>query len=540
MELCEIGKASRFNHLNNNWHGRASGIFPIIKTNGFKTFINFLSYWHLKNNLDVILFFSLRDDKGILIERKVLNPIKTHTYRIDLQEEFNDLNPTNQDKSLTIYSLEVEIISEMENRFPYPALLYEVETTNSYSVVHSCSRTLNPEEEINQLLFSLPQTGFDVIFDNEGFNFFAIVGGVKLPEYSILLTISTPDIEREIIHEMKLDNSYGYKTHIVNIDDILRKYNMKSGFYKCSIEVKDLDIFPRWICGKINTKSKSHSVSHTFFDTSDIQIMKSGRDYNNCYFAPSDNTQAPTGASFILPIYRPEEFQTTLVSYGQNPSFDGHVHLILHDSSNNPVSHLKISSTTDHFLQDHSYTNLNDMFSDALVGNEFMYAQFIFDSDKLPFRMKYGLNIQRKTKEISDNTLTVTNGLLKGTNICFAPRSVVQSDELLKPLTRNWAPIGGKNKIIVFYYLNWFFGVDRSLSTSVKCSLISSKGLLSKKTLIISPGKPIFFSSGDPWLNSFDLDTRDDCWIYFEANYWGASGFFFSIKPSIIGGDHIF
>ena len=74
-------------------------------------------------------------------------------------------------------SVEVEVFSKDPPLYSFPALTVSYEGIDSCSVVHSCIRTYNSGEVVNDHAITFPQTGFDVVLCKNNKNFVCFFGG---------------------------------------------------------------------------------------------------------------------------------------------------------------------------------------------------------------------------------------------------------------------------------------------------------------------------------------------------------------------------
>ena len=126
-----------------------------------------------RNIKEVNILVTIRNKSGTIVKRfnKLVNQVKS--YSVNLKNEISNNKTTS-----FIGSIELEVFSTQDMVFPYPAFVINFDGVNSSSVVHSCGRIYNDQDDFkvnNQIL--VPETGFDIT-DKKKFNpFFSFVNG---------------------------------------------------------------------------------------------------------------------------------------------------------------------------------------------------------------------------------------------------------------------------------------------------------------------------------------------------------------------------
>ena len=158
------------NSLKNNQILRSSAIFPFIINKNLDTKILFMGYWLMKRNIkNVTLKVSLRSKEGAIIKKnsKKINQIKAFSISVKnlLKFQLNSFERSG--------SIELEIFSDTNMVYPYPAIVVNYEGKNSSTVVHTCGRIYNNNRDFkanNQQQVS--ETGIDIIPNKNFFTFF--------------------------------------------------------------------------------------------------------------------------------------------------------------------------------------------------------------------------------------------------------------------------------------------------------------------------------------------------------------------------------
>ena len=163
------------NSLKNNQILRSSAIFPFIINKNLDTRILFMGYWLMKRNIkNVTLKVSLRSKEGAIIKKnsKKINQIKAFSISVKnlLKFQLNSIERSG--------SIELEIFSDTNMVYPYPAIVVNYEGKNSSTVVHTCGRIYNNNRDFkanNQQQVS--ETGIDIIPNENFLPFFSFVNG---------------------------------------------------------------------------------------------------------------------------------------------------------------------------------------------------------------------------------------------------------------------------------------------------------------------------------------------------------------------------
>lgn len=172
-----------YTNLNNSYDQkekvlRSSAIFPCLVSNKINTELIFLNYWALKRQInDLNFLLTIRSKKGNILNKKYLDLSKIKAYRISIKKElrfhkylFKKFNG----------SVEIEITSNKNLFFAYPAITVVLTSSTSSHMVHSCGRTFNDNVDKQKAMkYHTPETGFDIINNSNSTPFFSFVNGPK-------------------------------------------------------------------------------------------------------------------------------------------------------------------------------------------------------------------------------------------------------------------------------------------------------------------------------------------------------------------------
>lgn len=161
-KIFEIEKERKLYHKFPNKFSvhRASLLVPVLKP--CESSISFLNHFILKRgNKNVSVKISAFDKNGSVIDTyfELLEEIKVYNY--NLNKIFNKLPET--------VSYQVEFFSCNNLFIPYPAVIVEHISENSYNIVHSYNRILNDSEENRKINRTHVREGAFEVINNKDF-----------------------------------------------------------------------------------------------------------------------------------------------------------------------------------------------------------------------------------------------------------------------------------------------------------------------------------------------------------------------------------
>jgi hypothetical protein len=515
MSFAELGIEDIKTHLNPNF--RSSTIFPVYKTKGSSCYLSFLTYWIKKHGNKVVIIFTARKESGEIIEQEWMPITSYFAFKYDVSK-FEYFSTSEKG---FCGSIEVEVFSPKIPTFTFPAISLFYENKISSSIVHSCIRSYNTNETNSDYAIEFPQTGFDVILEDEKNNYISFMGGGK-PTYNIKLSLK---INNKIVTKnCKIANQSYAQLHLINIEKLFELKHKKT---IAQIYIThNLDVFPRfYVC--IIKLNNVPTLTHTFFDTS--KINKKNKNINDITFRStnSDNLKYFDSAVF-LPVLSFCKFSTTLRTYGQNLEFDGNIRLRIFTQDGTLIYQRILSDKeTSNFNKNYSFNvsqecelmNLNPNI------NYFLYLGFSGSRTNFPRRFKMGLNVSKRNSSL-------------GTNICFAP--LVQVDKTLdKPITSRWFPVGGATNIIGTIHLTNFEKKPeiKPIQISIEFTNTNKENLVRQVNL--NPNQSILIDcNADTELKLFL--NGEIGWCFVTAKTYCIDAYYFTTMHDQIGGDHAF
>jgi hypothetical protein len=250
---------------------RTSAIFPIIDNSNLKTKILFMGYWLLKRKINSLGFLaSIRDQEGTLIHRINTEINTPNAKEIIIGDILNDIGLGNKE---FIGSIELEVFSIVDLVFPYPAFVLNYYNDFGSGVVHTAGRIYNDFEDLRENEeIKVKEAGFDLVPGENYSPFFSFVNGH--------IESTNTNIEIEIITEngtvyngsINLGTITPLETVFVKFKDYLPISDIlegKTGTVKIKHELTGF--FPRFIAGNFCTDNEAVSITHTYYDNSEVK-----------------------------------------------------------------------------------------------------------------------------------------------------------------------------------------------------------------------------------------------------------------------------
>lgn len=240
---------------------RGSALFYAVSSSRIDTQITFMNYWREKNNvLNVGALVTLRNRDGERVNREYTR-LQGSVYSFSCRamaaadSEFEG-------------SLEIEIFSDEDIKFPFSAINVFYVSDEAVSFVHANQRVFNNLEDLDLNVGLNPwQTGFDVLADDEYSGFVAIVNGPRAVSdaEARLLVINRQGEAMECGVPLGRLPAYGSRMiRIGGIDGVRQHLAGQSGWAKVDVELEG--VFNRFLCGNISSDGARMMATHSFYD----------------------------------------------------------------------------------------------------------------------------------------------------------------------------------------------------------------------------------------------------------------------------------
>ncbi len=507
-----------FGHLGSNLRKpifRSSAIFPCLSNKNINTNILFLSYWMLKKNIpQVNLLITLREEYGKVVhrEQKIINQARSN--KISLKKLLEKINF----KKNFFGSIELEIFSSKDLVFPYPAMVLNYVSKESSTFVHSAGRVFNDieDENSNQELL-VPESGIDILPEKLFESFISFVNGPYELKNEII-KIKVFNTKGKIkIKKFKLKKIKPYQAIFIKILNDKEKNFLggKKGTAKIYHNLRG--IFPRFTCGNINKKKTIASLTHTYYDQSQLK---------NAYWINPD-TKNLYDSIVTFPIFFEKNYDTELAVYPIYPKTKINFNLEVYNQIGQCIQKQDSIFKIDGKLNKPVYLNINK-FLTSKTSRQQLFAKIIINGGgHAPSRFKFGLNVGNKNKyDLSSN-------------ICFSAAEC-NIKTLKKPSTFRWCPLlNQKNSIIKLSNISYSKKGFREANVDVNFWRVKDNKSISKKIKINDNGNYLFELNKNLKIKKF-LDN-DSGWVTFRSDNPFLFGWYFEDKDQgIVGGDHCF
>jgi hypothetical protein len=399
---------------------RSSAIFPVLHNQYYSSKIIFMGYWLLKRNIKEIgLLYTLRHADGNILSRKYILIDSAKAYSIQLSE-FSELIGND-----FTGSLELEIFSTQDLVYPYPAFVLVYFGDNFSTAVHTVGRIYNDIEDLSKNEeYKVRESGFDIYGDDNFSPFVAFTNG-PVPNQSPEITYEINNSKKEIVKgKFKIKPLKPFETAFIKLKDHIdlpRILGNAAGSIKLGHNLEGF--FPRFAVGNFEEKAKSISITHSYYDSSELSDSKAFWNRKDDLFNDSSVSiplyiiNGHYTRIALYPIFSPSDFTLSYAFYDIN----GKLLRFLKDYHTVRSSDNKYEQIDFKTIAEAEGINTKEARSVNLICNW-------DEKDKIPTRIKFGLNVGTENSEVS-----------LPSNICFAP--LLGNPNILKKAgTFRWAP----------------------------------------------------------------------------------------------------
>ena len=495
---------------------RSSAIFPIINNKFLETNIMFLGYWLIKRKiLEVSVLITLRNQKGTIIKRETLIVDQIKSYKIVVSKMINNENID------FIGSVELEVFSARDMVFPYPAFVLNYLSKDSSTFVHTCGRIYNDYEDLNlNSDIHVPESGFDIIPNNDFLPFFAFVNG-SIPITKKIINIEIINFKGKVFKKkITIKKINVLETKFVYFLNQNEKIFLEGQKGTVKIKHNLNGFFPRFVCGNIKKDKSISSLTHTYYDTS--KSMK-----NSHWLNP--DTKNLYDSIITFPIFYEKKQYTELVLYPIYPESNMKFDLEIYNSEGKCLDKIDSIFSIKKKLSFPAYIGIKKFLNkDVLKNKQNLFAKILINGKgKLPSRIKFGLNIGKPNK------FDVPS------NICFNAQ-VPNSEIFKKPGTFKWCPIlNNKNSSIILANFSYAKKGFKKSIVNIKFWREKDQKFLEKTIVINDNGSHYLDMNKNKKIKSFL--GKETCWATFNSNNPFLNGYYFEDMGSgIVGADHLF
>ena len=501
---------------------RASAVFPVIESYDLHTKILFMGYWLIKRSINELGFLiSLRNQDGTLILRQNKRITSSRAHEI----EINDLLMyVGIDYETFVGSIELEVFSNIDLVYPYPAFVVNYFNSFGSGLVHTTGRVFNDIEDlkINESI-KVKEAGFDLIPGKDYDPFFAFVNGHQNYKNNTITIELINKNNLKLVKEINLGLVSPLQTMFVklkdhiNVDDFL-------GDEIGTIKIKhDLTgFFPRFISGNFCKTNNAVAITHSYYDNSE-------NNQEDHYFF-NEHPELLLDSSIFVPVFANDNWYTQVKLYPIYSPSNHSINLKFFDQNGNEKGELRdyiiVKDNVSNYVTIDIINCIDLLELDRVIIKGVQIYKVWEEKSKIPTRLKYGLNIGQRGKRHD-----------LPTNICFNS-AIANINVLKKKGTFKWMPLVNQGNSLAVIH-NSSFCIDYNNEANVKVSIhhTTSDNTINR-TYIIPPNAQIrididdeieeFLGTKSGWVTIKSDNPFVNCW-YFEFNDTG-----------IMGGDHSF
>ena len=498
---------------------RSSAIFPFVISKNINTNIFFLGYWLIKRQIkEVTLLATIRESEGNILNRSKIEINQIKAYKISVKK----LLPFKLQTKL-LGSIELEIFSTKDMVYPYPAFVLNFEGKKTSSVVHTCGRIYNnQDDQIDNSSYKTEESGFDILDKKNYEPFFSFVNGSKkIANQSVKLTLIN-NIGLKKNKNIKFKTIKPYETKIVKFLSKKEKNFFKNGKGTVKIKHSFEGFFPRFLSGNFNKNLDESLITHTYYDLSKIKN-------DDQYFLNKDKKNFYDSTASI-PLFFKNRFYTELAIYPNlNPSnFD--LNLELYDNTGKIISKIANITKINEKLNYPIYLNLNKLIEKSQVQldkkKNYFCRIYSTSKKKIPYRVKFALNICNYSQDSTPS------------NVCFNFQ-VSEKNFLKKKGTFKWGLLQNKNRSLLTLS-NIGLGM-KNKDAKINLKFWNEYGdKCIEKNFILKGNASLWFDLNKEKKIKKFLNKKSG-WVTAQCDNPNVNGWYFEImKNNSIGADHLF
>ncbi|WP_420148998.1 hypothetical protein [Spirosoma sp.] len=504
---------------------RSSAIFPVMHTDTYSSKVIFMGYWLLKRNIrEVGLLYTLRNAGGTLLSRKYVLIDSAKAWSVQMSEFTDLLTESGEDENFT-GSLELEVFSTQDLVFPYPAFVLVYFNETSSSVVHTVGRVYNDIEDLqHNTEYQVSESGFDIYGREELSPFLSFTNG-PLPADEPKVTYQIVDSQhRATSGTFALPSLKPYETVFLYLKDYLDLKTLlgdEPGMIRFGHNFSGF--FPRFLVGNLDQTAQSVSITHSYYDSSNVAD-------NKAYWPRQDERFLDSSTS--IPLYLTDDFFTRLVVYPIFSPSDFTLSFRFFDADGTFLG--EATDTYQFRSTDNQYVQIDLGELAETVGiptDRAKTAQLIAhwtDSLRIPTRLKFGLNVGQYGRASA-----------LPSNVCFAPQ-VGNPNVLNKPGTFKWAPfVNVGNSEIVLTNSAPLREYDRPATVTLSFYREADDSVLERSAVVKPNGSFTIRIADDEELQDFFGEATG--WLTAKADNPFLNGYYFDFHTNgAVAADHLF
>jgi hypothetical protein len=508
---------------------RSSAIFPVLHTAHYSSRVLFMGYWLLKRHIpEVQMLITLRGEDGPILLRKSLLITEPKAFALRVGDLLAETALGNTGADFT-GSLEMEIFATRDLVYPYPAFVLNYYGDEFMASVHTTGRVYNDIEDLQENEDKIvPECGFDILSADEYAPFFAFVNGVYNYDNPVIQWTIVDEYDRSHHGEFTLPPVPAYATRFVKLRDYIDlNAVLQGGKGTIKLHHQFRGFFPRFVAGNFEQHRYALSITHTYYDSS--KVTDAGaywgnadeRFHDSAVFAPLFLEEGEYTQLVFYPIYSPSAFGISLEFYDEAGQRVGTV---------KDWRHLDLNTTPDQFFT----LPFKEVIAEHFTPEQAQRLRGVNiikhwpNRERIPTRLKFGLNIGRRGRSMD-----------LPTNVCFNSQ-IANAKVLTKPGTFKWSPIlDGDHSVVVI--LNGSPVKEYATSANLNLTFYreADNQTLTREARLAPFAQMRVETNHDAELREFLQEQPG--WVTIQADNPFVTSWYFDFNESgAVGGDHAF
>lgn len=504
---------------------RSSAIFPAFHNPDYTTRVTFLEYWLLKRNISqVALLITLRDRVGHTLywSHETLTGVSVHNVEVVELVSLAGIDPDERPFEGTV---EIEVYSSEDLVFTYPAFVVNYYGEDFSTAVHSATRIYNDaQDESANSGFAVPESGFDIHADDCVSPLIMLINGPVANDDLVVKYRITNHRSDELSGEFSPRQVAPYELVLLKLEevqDLATFLNGQPGSVSVTSSIEG--VFPRWLVGNIKSEKGHLSITHSYYDSSELSGPESyWPDVDDAYhqsaeFIPLFLKAAQYTDLVVYPIFAPSAFEVGFEIYDLGGRLLG-----------SAPGYRSISNSSREIVRFRMEDVVRDcgVDPDAAAGARVVTSWN--DRSSVPARLKMALNVGNGDR-INDLPC----------NICF---SLIPGDprQAEKPGTFRWAPLLNVGRsVLVLNNGSTMKSYDRGATIQLRLYRSGDTASLDREVKL-DPFQQVRLDLDEipEWRDFLGGDTG---WVTATCDNAFVKGWYFDFNEGgVVAGDHVF
>lgn len=501
---------------------RSSAVFPVFDNENLKTRILYMGYWLLKRNIaEIGLLVTLRGHDGNILKRDSITIDSSHAREVRVDELLKEIQHNGKE---FLGSVELEIFSTQDLVFPYPAFVVNYYNDWGSSVVHTTGRIYNDFEDLqsNEAMI-VKECGFD-IFPGEKYDpFFTFINGHIEMESNVIEFEIVGENGNRHTEKINFGKLGALETSVLRLKEFLPVDEVLDGSVG-TVKIKHnfRGFFPRFVAGNFCTETKAVSITHSFYDNSQIKD-------ESAYWTNDHDTMLFDSVLFV-PLFVEGDWYTELKLYPIYSPSTHTINLVFHDEHGNEIGRIDNYMVVSEDQSKYFSIDFKEIIDKLNLDRSRVKGVYLVKNweskSGIPTRLKYGLNIGCRNLKYD-----------LPTNICFNSQ-VSNVKTLDKKGTFKWLPIvNHAESIAIIENTSYIKKYDRVANIKVSFYKTDSDETI-EKDYSLPANSQIRIHMDDEFTNFLEGNSG---WITIKSDNPFVKAWYFDFNESgIMGGDHSF